>query len=105
MDIRETPDTNIVRCEFDGTGVPWSSVGERAVSARSAASAETAGSPKQQMAPGKFRDPNLTAKGEVRASVALNHLTTLWFNTGTLCNITPDYPVISSGDLTRAMEL
>ncbi len=38
--------------------------------------------------PGKFTDPNWTAKGERRASVPFNGLTTLWFNTGTLCNIT-----------------
>lgn len=37
---------------------------------------------------GKFRDPLLTAKGEPRATVALSHPETLWFNTGTLCNIT-----------------
>jgi MoaA/NifB/PqqE/SkfB family radical SAM enzyme len=36
---------------------------------------------------GKFRDPHVTAKGEPRASVALSHPETLWFNTGTLCNI------------------
>lgn len=35
----------------------------------------------------KFSDPNLTAKGERRASVFLRQLETLWFNTGTLCNI------------------
>jgi uncharacterized Fe-S cluster-containing radical SAM superfamily protein len=35
----------------------------------------------------KFADPMLTAKGEVRASVAMTGLTTLWFNTGTLCNL------------------
>lgn len=39
------------------------------------------------LAPGKFRNPELTAKGERRASVALKSLETLWFNTGTLCNI------------------
>jgi uncharacterized Fe-S cluster-containing radical SAM superfamily protein len=38
--------------------------------------------------PGKFRDPDVTAKGERRASVRLAGLRTLWFNTGTLCNIT-----------------
>src|SRR4051812_1041051 len=38
--------------------------------------------------PAKFRDPLLTAKGEVRASVALDRLETLWINTGTLCNLT-----------------
>ncbi|HSZ88327.1 MAG TPA: radical SAM protein, partial [Acetobacteraceae bacterium] len=36
----------------------------------------------------KFRDPVLTAKGETRAQVALRSLDTLWFNTGTLCNLT-----------------
>ena len=36
---------------------------------------------------GKFQDPYVTAKGERRASVALTHPETLWFNTGTLCNI------------------
>ena len=36
----------------------------------------------------KFQDPMVTATGEVRASVALKALDTLWINTGTLCNIT-----------------
>ena len=36
---------------------------------------------------GKFQNPLLTAKGEARASVALTSPKTLWFNTGTLCNI------------------
>lgn len=35
----------------------------------------------------KFSDPFVTAKGETRASVALSNPQTLWFNTGTLCNI------------------
>lgn len=35
----------------------------------------------------KFLDPNVTAKGEARAHVALQGLRTLWINTGTLCNI------------------
>jgi sulfatase maturation enzyme AslB (radical SAM superfamily) len=35
----------------------------------------------------KFRDPFVTAKGETRASVSLTDPQTLWFNTGTLCNI------------------
>jgi uncharacterized Fe-S cluster-containing radical SAM superfamily protein len=38
--------------------------------------------------PGKFRDPFVTAKGETRARVALKSLEALWFNTGTLCNLT-----------------
>lgn len=37
---------------------------------------------------GKFENPFLTAKGEERAHVALTNPRTLWFNTGTLCNIT-----------------
>lgn len=35
----------------------------------------------------KFSDPFVTAKGEQRATVALQNPETLWFNTGTLCNI------------------
>ena len=35
-----------------------------------------------------FTDPALTATGERRASVPLLGLQTLWFNTGTLCNVT-----------------
>ena len=38
--------------------------------------------------PAKFRDPQFTAKGEARAAVSLSGLRTLWFNTGTLCNLT-----------------
>jgi uncharacterized Fe-S cluster-containing radical SAM superfamily protein len=41
-----------------------------------------------KFAPAKFVDPLRTAKGEQRAHVALTALETLWFNTGTLCNIT-----------------
>ncbi len=44
----------------------------------------------QRIAPanrGKFIDPDLTADGSPRARVALSHPRTLWFNTGTLCNI------------------
>ncbi len=37
---------------------------------------------------GKFIDPKVTADGEPRAHVALSKPQTLWFNTGTLCNIT-----------------
>ena len=37
--------------------------------------------------PRKFRDPELTATGQRRASVPLRRLETLWFNTGTRCNI------------------
>ena len=41
----------------------------------------------QPLAPEKFDNPDFTAKGETRAKVGLSHLTTLWINTGTLCNI------------------
>lgn len=37
--------------------------------------------------PQKFTDPELTINGEARASVSLTGVKTLWFNTGTLCNI------------------
>lgn len=37
---------------------------------------------------GRFEHPQMTAIGEARASVALTDPETLWFNTGTLCNIT-----------------
>lgn len=35
----------------------------------------------------KFRDPLHTADGQARARVGLRALETLWFNTGTLCNL------------------
>ena len=35
----------------------------------------------------KFVDPAVTAGGDPRAHVALQHLDTLWINTGTLCNL------------------
>lgn len=35
----------------------------------------------------KFQHPDITAKGETRAVVPLVKASTLWFNTGTLCNI------------------
>ena len=38
--------------------------------------------------PLKFKNPLFTAKGDDRAVVALTNLRTLWFNTGSLCNIT-----------------
>jgi hypothetical protein len=44
--------------------------------------------PFQPIDPAKFRNPDLTAKGEPRAHVPLSRLDTLWINTGTLCNIT-----------------
>ena len=46
--------------------------------------------------PRKFRDPFVTAAGERRAQVALRGLDTLWFNTGTLCNLTCKHCYIES---------
>jgi len=37
--------------------------------------------------PRKFQDPFVTAQGDRRAHVELEALSTLWFNTGTLCNL------------------
>ena len=38
--------------------------------------------------PAKFKDPLTTADGQARAHVTPHILKTLWFNTGTLCNLT-----------------
>ena len=46
--------------------------------------------------PRKFRDPLVTVNGERRARVALRSLDTLWFNTGTLCNLTCRHCYIES---------
>ncbi len=43
--------------------------------------------PRPALDPAKFRDSRRTARGEPRATVALARLETLWFNTGTLCNL------------------
>jgi hypothetical protein len=44
--------------------------------------------PANTIDPRKFHDPARTVAGERRAVVALTALDTLWFNTGTLCNLT-----------------
>lgn len=46
--------------------------------------------------PRKFRDPVFTAAGERRARVVLKALDTLWFNTGTLCNLSCRHCYIES---------
>ncbi len=46
--------------------------------------------------PEKFCDPARTLDGQARAHVALRALDTLWFNTGTLCNITCAHCYIES---------
>ena len=48
------------------------------------------------LTPGKCRNPAITAAGEPRAHVTLEKLRTLWFNTGTLCNITCNHCYIES---------
>jgi len=53
--------------------------------------------------PGKFRDPLWAAKGERRAAVPLSGLRTLWFNTGTLCNITCAHCYIESSPRNDAL--
>jgi len=44
----------------------------------------------------KFSDPDLTANGEVRASVDPRQLETLWINTGSLCNLSCENCYIES---------
>ena len=46
--------------------------------------------------PRKFQDPFLTADGARRARVAMTTLHTLWFNTGTLCNLACHHCYIES---------
>ena len=53
--------------------------------------------------PEKFVDPDITAKGERRASVVLQRLDTLWFNTGTLCNLTCANCYIESSPINDAL--
>jgi len=45
---------------------------------------------------GAFQDPEFTADGEHRATVAPVRLETLWLNTGTLCNLTCENCYIES---------
>ena len=53
--------------------------------------------PEGALDPAKFQDPFVTAKGETRAFVGLTGLKTLWFNTGSLCNITCQNCYMDSG--------
>ena len=52
---------------------------------------------------GKFLDPDQTAGGEPRARVALERLRTLWFNTGTLCNLQCGHCYIESSPRNDAL--
>ncbi len=44
----------------------------------------------------RFKDPHVTADGQPRARVQLRSLRTVWFNTGTLCNLTCSHCYIES---------
>jgi uncharacterized Fe-S cluster-containing radical SAM superfamily protein len=68
----------------------------RSVCTREAAMAEALAAIAAGLDPRKFRDPLVTASGERRAQVALKSLDTLWFNTGTLCNLTCRHCYIES---------
>ena len=52
----------------------------------------------------KFAHPHVTARGEPRASVALKDPQTLWFNTGTLCNIACENCYIESSPTNDRLE-
>ncbi|NNK79189.1 MAG: radical SAM protein [Litoreibacter sp.] len=52
---------------------------------------------------GKFKDPYTTADGSERASVTLTNPETLWFNTGTLCNIECEHCYILSSPSNDAL--
>lgn len=54
--------------------------------------------------PAKFRDMNRTAKGEIRAQVPLKRLDTLWFNSGTLCNLACKNCYIESSPTNDALQ-
>jgi len=51
----------------------------------------------------KFQDPERTAGGDVRAEVALEKMSTLWFNTGTLCNLECSHCYIESSPTNDAL--
>lgn len=53
--------------------------------------------------PEKFRNPERTLDGSARASTALRALETLWFNTGTLCNIACAHCYIESSPRNDAL--
>ena len=50
----------------------------------------------QDHPPAKFTDPLVTADGSPRACIKLKQLKTLWFNTGTLCNLACQHCYIES---------
>ena len=64
---------------------------------------DTASLPTTQLDENKFRDPDVTADGSRRASVAFTGLETLWFNTGTLCNLTCGHCFMDSSPTNDAL--
>ena len=54
-------------------------------------------------APLKFQDQFITASGEARATVEFRKFDTLWFNTGTLCNLTCSNCYIESSPLNDSL--
>ncbi len=64
---------------------------------------DTASVPARRLDENKFRDPDVTADGKRRASVAFSRLETLWFNTGTLCNLTCSNCYIESSPTNDAL--
>jgi len=50
----------------------------------------------KELASHKFQSRMTTAKGEKRAFVPMSHMETLWFNTGTLCNLKCSHCYIES---------
>ena len=54
-------------------------------------------------APLKFQDQFITASGEVRATVEFRTFDTLWFNTGTLCNLKCSNCYIESSPLNDSL--
>src|SRR5204862_7099070 len=65
-------------------------------SIRRPAMAEAAAARTARLDPRKYHDPLVTVAGEPRAQVALRALDTLWFNTGTLCNLACEHCYIES---------
>ena len=57
----------------------------------------------QPLNPDKFQNPVTTLKGDIRAFVPYEGLSTLWFNTGTLCNLTCENCYIESSPTNDAL--
>jgi len=80
--------TGLERTETEVMGKLSTDVELIAREARPAKRQERAQLGAQALGGAKFSDPQFTLLGEPRATVAMDALTTVWFNTGTLCNLT-----------------